>query len=73
MSQNCCTKCGAIVDYQLNDKTYIYKYKRYRFFFICRDCSVLFASLFQLKIKDDMDIAYDDYDSETGMGFELDD
>jgi len=26
-----------------------------------------------LKIKDDMDMAYDDYDSETGMGFELED
>jgi len=26
-----------------------------------------------LKIKDDMDIKYDDYDSETGMGFDLED
>ena len=68
MSQNCCTKCGILVDYQLNDRTYIYKYKRYRFFFICRDCSVLFSTMFQLKIADDYN---DNYDSETGMGFEL--
>ena len=67
---NCCTKCGVLVDYQLTDRTYIYKYKRYRFFFICRECEILFSNLFQLKIKDDYN---DNYDSETGMGFDLED